>query len=76
MRGAVMGDCECIGGCAFLNDKMANMPSVADIYKDKYCRSDWSTCARYHVFSQLGRENVPLNLYPNELQRADDLMGR
>jgi hypothetical protein len=70
-----MADCACIAGCPFFNDKMANMPSVADIYKTRYCTGEWSGCARYRVFSKLGRESVPSNLFPNELERADELLG-
>ncbi len=70
-----MAECQCIAGCPFFNDKMANMPAVADIYKDRYCRGDWNGCARYRVFSSLGRESVPANLFPNELERAAELLG-
>ena len=33
----------------------------------KYCKGDNSGCARYMVFKALGREEVPLDLYPNQV---------
>lgn len=70
-----MSDCECIAGCPFFNNRMADMPSVAEIYKTRYCKEDWNSCARYRVFSQLGRDSVPANLFPNEFARADALLN-
>jgi hypothetical protein len=69
-----MAECVCVAGCIFFNDKMANMPSMADIYKERYCKGDSTQCARYVVFKALGRENVPGDLYPNDLDRAEKLL--
>ena len=54
-----MAACECLEGCIFFNDKMAEMPSMADLLKDRYCRGEYASCARYRVFKAIGRENVP-----------------
>lgn len=70
-----MADCVCLSGCIFFNDKMQNMPSMAHIYKDRYCRGDNTECARYMVFKALGRENVPADLYPNDVARARDIIA-
>lgn len=69
-----MADCECITGCIFFNDKMADMSSVADIYKTKYCRGDNSQCARHIVFKALGKGTVPEDLYPNMIAKAKMLI--
>ncbi len=37
--------CESLEGCPFFNEKMANMPSSANHYKEKYCMGDNSDCA-------------------------------
>ena len=68
-----MVECECLARCPFFNDKMANMPATTEMYKRKYCRGDNSQCGRYVVFKALGRERVPTDLYPHELERAQQL---
>lgn len=70
-----MSDCALIETCIFFNDKMASMPSMADLYKQRYCKTDHTVCARYMVFSTLGRENVPADLYPNDVERAKSIIG-
>ncbi|MBI5804613.1 hypothetical protein HZA73_01055 [candidate division TA06 bacterium] len=69
-----MPDCECLAACPFFNDKMANMPSMAGIYKNKYCKDDFESCARYIVFKTLGKGTVPADLFPNQLSRAEELV--
>ncbi len=70
-----MADCKLIETCIFFNDKMAEMPTMADMYKDRYCRDDFEGCARFAVFSAIGRENVPTDLYPNDMARAQSLIA-
>lgn len=69
-----MPDCECLSKCPFFNDKMADMPSTAGIYKKRYCQGDFGQCARYRVFRALGREAVPADLFPNQGKRADQIL--
>jgi hypothetical protein len=71
-----MADCECIAGCVFFNDKMANMSMVADIYKQKYCRGDSSICARHMVFKALGKGQVPADLFPNMEAKAASIIAK
>jgi hypothetical protein len=68
-----MADCECIGGCPFFNDKMANMPTMANILKSQYCKSNFSGCARYMIRQKFGKEKVPADLFPNQLEVAKKL---
>lgn len=69
-----MSDCICLPRCPFFNDKMANMPGTAAIIKKNYCQGDNSNCARYMVFKSLGREAVPIDLYPNQVTRAKTII--
>jgi hypothetical protein len=71
-----MADCECLAGCIFFNDKMANMPGLTDLYKANLCRGDKTACARYMVFKAKGRENVPPDLYPNDTARAKEMIAQ
>ncbi len=65
-----MAQCECLEGCPFFHDKMENMPSMAETYKNKYCLGDFEECARYIVFSKKGKPAVPKNLFPNQKEKA------
>lgn len=70
-----MADCECIAGCLFFNDKMKDKQGMGGIYKKKYCLGDKLQCARYMVFKKLGKPSVPANLYPNQLERAKEILS-
>jgi hypothetical protein len=70
-----MANCELIEKCLFFNDKMGNKPGMAEMYKKKYCRGDNSVCARHLVFKAMGKENVPSNLFPNQVDDAKRIMS-
>jgi hypothetical protein len=71
----MIADCQLLAGCIFFNDKMSSMPGMADLYKSKYCKGDNSSCARFRVFSALGREKVPPDLFPNDVERANTIIN-
>lgn len=62
--------CELLETCIFFNDKMSFMPKTAEMLKQKYCKDAHHSCARYMVFSALGRPKVPADLYPDETEKA------
>ena len=70
-----MTDCEYIPTCLFFNDKMADKPATADMLKQRYCTGDKSGCARYMVRTAIGKEKVPVDLYPNQKEKALNLIG-
>jgi hypothetical protein len=70
-----MPDCKVLDKCIFFNDQMANMPAMADHYKKKYCQKDNGTCARWVVLQALGREKVPADLFPNQWDRAQQIVA-
>jgi len=55
---------------------MPDMPDMAELMKDNYCRDDKYRCARYRVFKALGREEVPSDLFPIDIQRADQIISQ
>jgi hypothetical protein len=69
-----MADCECLPGCPFFNDKMAEKPATASIMKKKYCLGDNSGCARYMIFKGIGKEYVPSDLFPSQHERIQKIM--
>lgn len=70
-----MADCEILTTCLFFNDQMAEMPSMSNIIKQRYCRGSNTQCARHMVFRTLGRPSVPSDLYPSQTERADELIA-
>ncbi len=70
-----MTDCEWISFDPFLTEKMAAMPATLEIIKSRFCRKDYSSCARYQVMKALGKEKVPVDLSPNNKDRARDLIA-
>ena len=70
-----MADCECLPVCPFFNDKMAGMPAMAEMMKKKYCRSKFETCARFTVRQKLGKDKVPMDMFPNQMDRARKLIA-
>ncbi len=69
-----VADCECLPTCPFFNDQMAEMPSMSEIIKQRYCRGSNVHCARHMVFRTLGRTAIPKDLYPSQVERAEELI--
>ena len=69
-----MAECKLLKGCPFFNDKLKEMPALADQYKRKYCLGDHTGCARFIVFSKLGKSAVPPDLFPNQQPRARQII--
>ncbi len=71
-----MAECDLLKTCPFFNDKMANMPSTAELLKKKFCRGDFKNCARYMIAKTLGREKIPPDLFPNDIDKAKKILGK
>jgi hypothetical protein len=71
-----MQKCELVEKCPFFNDLMERMPATANMMKKRYCLSDNSQCARYAVFKAVGREKVPKDLFPNQTEKAQEIIER
>jgi hypothetical protein len=70
-----MAKCELLPTCKFFNDELSAMPDMADHMKEKYCLASFDRCARFAVFTALGRGSVPGDLFPVEAQRAEQIIG-
>jgi hypothetical protein len=70
-----MPECELLKGCLFFNDQMQGLEAAKDMLKTKYCKGDNSNCARYMVFKKLGRPKVPADLFPNDTNRANQIIS-
>ncbi|MBU5638542.1 hypothetical protein KOM00_17580 [Geomonas sp. Red69] len=71
-----MPDCEVLSGCIFFNDQMANMPSTSTVFKMMYCTDNFEACARFTVRREAGKEAVPEDLFPNQIDRARQILGK
>jgi len=69
-----MPGCELLEKCIFFNDKMADMPSTAVIFKTIYCQGDFENCARMLIVKALGRGKVPTDLFPNQSAKAMEII--
>jgi hypothetical protein len=57
------------------HDQMTDMPCMANLYKKRYCHGDFAQCARFRVFSVHGRESVPADMFPNNAERAEEMVA-
>ena len=70
-----MPECECLKGCPYFNSAIfKEMDVMLELRQQKYCRGDNSLCARYMVFKVLGKEHVPENLLPTQVERAKEII--
>lgn len=71
-----MPECPSVVRCPFYNDQIPDKPAIINLYKARYCQDKYETCARWKVASTLGKEAVPLDLYPNQFERANQIINR
>lgn len=70
-----MAECEILSICTFFNDKMSNMPVTAEMIKRKMCKGNYAECAIYLVYKAVGKENVPGNLIPHQIDRVEEIIN-
>lgn len=68
--------CKMLEGCSFYNDTITSKHGIGMIFKKKYCNGNFELCARYKVAKELGGEYVPLNLYPNMMDIAVEIIEK
>ena len=71
-----MADCELLGKCLFFHDKLQDMPTASDMMKKMYCRWHYDECARYKIAIEMGTENVPADLFPSDMERAELIIAQ
>ena len=82
-----MADCDKIGNCRFVIDRMQSMPALAELFRRRLCKGDNSECARYQLYKFLHdsknevsedlEEKIAMlssDLLPNELQRLKQII--
>jgi len=69
-----MAQCKLMANCPFFNDLMQGAEDMIERTKQSYCLDNYENCARYKVFSALGREHVPADLYPFQGSRVREIL--
>ena len=69
-----MANCERLEKCIFFSDRMSRMPATASIMKKDFCCGDRSECARFQVAAR--GIPVPEDLYPNQAERARNIIAK
>jgi hypothetical protein len=69
-----MAHCEKLVTCPFFANNLPNMPGVAILMRETYCRGDKLACARYMV-SKAGLK-VPYDLLPNDVETARKILAQ
>ena len=70
-----MAECEKVPGCVFFHDRMENLPFAAERMKQEFCLGSNLECARHIVFDALGPEQVPNDLFPIDVARAERIIA-
>jgi hypothetical protein len=65
--------CPKLAGCPFFNDRMKGMDGMTNLYKKRFCTSEYETCARWKV--AVSGVPVPADLYPNQIERVEDVIA-
>ena len=65
--------CPNLPRCPFFNGRMEGMPSMASMMKKRYCEGDHTACARFRACAVLGSPGVPMDLFPNQVERLPAL---
>lgn len=71
-----MAVCENLQKCPFYQGKMSMDSGIGSMYKRKYCEGDKNLCARYMVAKQAGKEYVTETLYPNMIEKANQIIEK
>jgi hypothetical protein len=71
-----MANCEFLLICPFYKEKLKALPGLSEGLKKLYCLVERPVCARYMIAKGFGREKVPLDLFPNEIDRAKTIISQ
>ncbi|MHB1341258.1 MAG: hypothetical protein ACYCX5_05785 [Coriobacteriia bacterium] len=66
--------CDFTSYCPVFTSTLAQAPHISLRYRQHYCLGEWKACARWALASAVGSERVPVDLLPNQHERADDYL--
>jgi hypothetical protein len=71
-----VSECPHLSKCLFFNNRLRNMPAVAEMAKTSYCRGHHETCARFIASNALGPGIVSDDLFPDQTDRVQEILRR
>jgi hypothetical protein len=76
-RGKIMKKCTFTEDCPFFNDQLQKMHTAKERedLKRKFCGSGSTVCARFIIAEALGLQEVPENLFPEDLFKVNLILG-
>lgn len=66
--------CRLLEDCVFINNHTSSFPTTAESFRKIYCESDFDKCACKIVEQHLGKEAVPLDLFPYQVDKANSFI--
>ncbi len=66
--------CKHIESCSIFEHYFADKPQKTQEIMDKYCKKNFESCARYRLACVIGLEAVPIKLFPDMKNVADQLI--
>lgn len=66
--------CELLKTCSFFVLEVKS-DALAKLFKKKYCYENKESCARYMIAKAAGLDKIPPTLYPNEFDKALDIIN-
>jgi len=69
-----MANCKWIDDCDFFQNRVSGSLLLDEVYKQRYCQGDPSTCARYQVGEKLGPKDVPADLFPADVHLVQKVL--
>ena len=75
--GKIMKKCSIADECPFFNDQLSKIHTAKERedMRRKYCGGGNTNCARYIVAEALGLNEVPENLFPDDLFKLSVILG-
>jgi hypothetical protein len=67
-----MPRCDLLDSCYFCKHELYGMPCTYKHMLHKYCLGDYARCARYAYAKAYGKNNVPLEMFPNDTDEPSE----
>ncbi len=71
----IMPSCDLLESCYFHRNELSGMPCTYKALLYKYCLGEYTKCTRLCYARAHGKDNVPLEMFPND-QIAPGIAGR
>jgi len=66
--------CDLIQCCKLFKDSMEGFPKATEYIKLKLCHGNHEICNRYIIYKNYGKENIPAELNPFDVEDVQKIM--